>query len=344
MFPTLQGGSSSFLQGSSPTIQGSSPQLQSAPTAAQTLQPAVSPIGASYAPSNNYSPPVQTSFTDKYGNTFNSAAGASGSNTQHAGWQASNDASRDAIIGGGQSSNAINAANYRTGASNLSQQIGDQQTGINSSRENVEAGRLISMDDLVNGVRAGLQGGGIQLANSNGLDSSAAEALSRAWTNYGGQQSNKINNQAAMGQHTQDIAQQSLGRSKDTGLQNLKSQRDTYVASVSGDVSNKLNILNQTASSQGLNPYDVAGLRQQIIDEGTQKLGEVDNWLSGQLGGYTAENQDQVNQNAYKLRSSGGAAPNAYSYEYSTQPGVSAQNPLADVSQLPLFVRPRTQV
>lgn len=53
MFPSymLQGGNSSLLQGSSPSVQGSSPQLQASSGSAQRLQPAVSPVGASFAPS-----------------------------------------------------------------------------------------------------------------------------------------------------------------------------------------------------------------------------------------------------------------------------------------------------
>lgn len=52
MFPSwmLQGGSSSLLQGSSGgSLQGSSPQLQASNSSAQTLQPAVSPQGASFS-------------------------------------------------------------------------------------------------------------------------------------------------------------------------------------------------------------------------------------------------------------------------------------------------------
>lgn len=236
-------------------------------------------------------------------------------------------------------------ANYQGQAGQLYGQLAQGQNTIDQARKNIGITQINSIKDLMNTIRQGLQGTGVQLGNSNALDSSAAGAASRIYANYGNVETNKVNNAAATSNSDQDVAQTNLGIQHDVGMAGLKAFRDNAIAQITTDAQKGLDSLKQYISIIGGdgNAVNAQGIKQQILQNAQDKLGAVDQYIQSSIGGIHAATPDQLAKQAYSA-SNAGVVPSGAGLPFQLdRPTQSPQAQLggAQTSLIPLALKPK---
>lgn len=210
------------------------------------------------------------------------------------------------------------------------------QTAIDRGRANNELSRMNGVQDILGYVRNGMQQGGSRLAANNATESSASDALARAYNQIGNQKTRSVNNQAGLQTVQLDQSQQDLNSQTATGKEDFDRTRTNLVNNITTNLRYQLAQLDQQA--QGLSIPDRIAVdqeKQTLIDAGQKQLQEVDQWLQDQLATITPESQDQVLADVQGLRAAGTASPNPFNTgDFS---GQQVQGPA--VAQLPLFTR-----
>jgi hypothetical protein len=225
------------------------------------------------------------------------------------------------------------------GAESLINKIKTGQGAIDRSKENNELNRMRGVQDILGYVRSGMRSGASTLAKMNALDSSAAEAIARAYNTQGNSQVRDVNNQSAMGLRDIQTQQDQLNLDRTSGANDLARYKDSAVATIANDVRTKLADLDQNAQGVGLTgKVAIDAEKQRVIDEGLSQLSAVDQFLSSGLGAINPEGQDQVIANANQLQSAGTSMANPFAPNLSQNDmNLSVQDPA--LTQLPLFTR-----
>lgn len=231
---------------------------------------------------------------------------------------------------------SANRTNEGTAASIFSTAKTGQNT-INASRDNVELNRLNGVQDITDYVRNGLTSGANVIGNMGAGESSAEDALSRAYTTQGGQKARNVGNQAFIANHTIDANQQNLNDQTTSSVADLHRQRDEQIATIGSQARQQLAALDSQAVGLSLpDRIQVDQEKQKIIDSATNALSGVDSWLNGQLAGVTPEDQATISKNANALKLGGTAGTNPFDTNTNST-GLQVSGP--DISQLPLFTR-----
>ena len=232
------------------------------------------------------------------------------------------------------------ANNLQGSANNILSGFRNNQQNIDQNRQTNELSRMNATQDLLGYIRSGLKQGGSQLANMNATDSSATDALARAYSQEGAQKQRGINNQAAVAEHGLDVQQGQLNQGLQDQLQQFHLTRDNLVNQVGSDVRNKLAYLQQQAIGLSLpDQVNVEQQKQAIIDAGMGQLQNIDNWLQGQVQTIQPQDATQVIQGAHQLQQAGNTIANSFNPSAIQQQLV--QGPQVD--QLPLFSARKVQ-
>jgi hypothetical protein len=335
-------GSGQSIQGSSPNIQGSSPNIQGS---SPNLQPAVSPIGAHFAPAPASGGPGPTNPSAAVQAASAAAAAASAAKAAHdAGIQNYIDDGTQRAQNDAASATGTATTNYNNQALNLLDTSRQGQNTINAARTGIAQNQIQSVKSLVNNIRQGLQSGAVRLGNSNALDSSAAGAVARIESQYGNDQTNVINNEAANKNNEQDIAQGNLGIQEAEGKRTLDSFKSTSIEQIGRDLQNQLLNIDQYAGLQGMTGHvDIAGLKSRAVADAQGKLAGVDQYLQNGMSGINPLGADAVAQKAYQLNNAG-VVPSGPGLSYQLQQPANApaqQLGGAQLTQLPLYLKPR---
>jgi hypothetical protein len=237
-------------------------------------------------------------------------------------------------IGAGQSFNDTESY-FNNQAKPFLNNLRSEQTGINQGYENSALNRLSSIHDLLDNIRQGIQSFGIYLSNRNAGSSGASEAAAKAYAKEGEKGNAQIQGEYALDVRGLKTKQENLDRTSSESGRQLHSIISDNVTRISNDTKMKLEQLNADAQYAGLNPIDVASLRQEIIADGQSKLQGLDSWLTSQMGSITPESQDAAEKAAYGLYTAGTPAPGSYNFSVATPQWSGA--PIAPVSSLPIY-------
>lgn len=218
----------------------------------------------------------------------------------------------NAAIAGGQAGVSQAAGNIQGLGDSLATTIGTGQNTIDEARKNIGVGQINSIKQLMNTIRQGLQGTGVSLGNSNALDSSAAGAAARAFSNYGNVQTNSINNSAATGNADQDVAQKNLDLTSTNGMAAIKAARDSAVGSIQAQAAQALQGLATTIAYMGgdTSKIPIQDIQAQIVQNAQDQLSTVDQNISSLIGGYTPATADQT-ATAAESASNAGVVPSS---------------------------------
>lgn len=224
--------------------------------------------------------------------------------------------------------------NLQNSANGILSSFSTGQQNIDQGRQNNELGRMNATQDLLGYIRSGLRQGGSRIASMNAGDSSAPDALARAYNQVGAQRQRGINNQAGVVGRNIDIQQNQQKKGLQDQLQSFNLTRDNFVNNISQSVRNSLAALNQQAAGLSLpDQLNVEQQKQQIIDEGMGQLQSIDNWLQQQTSAISPMDAEQVTLGARQLQQAGSASPNQFAVNPINQQMI--QGPQVD--QLPLF-------
>lgn len=196
---------------------------------------------------------------------------------------------------------------------NLSNEIQTGQNNINLARTQIGTTQINTIKQLMSTIKDGLQGTGVQLGNSNALDSSAADAAARAYANYGNVGTNAANNTAATGQEGQDVAQNNLDLTSSTGLASIKAARDSAIGQIQANAASALDSLATSITYLGGDPnsVQVQKMQAQIVANAQNELDQVDQNIQGLIsGGVQPLNPNQV-QGAAETASNAGVTPSS---------------------------------
>ena len=336
MFPTTYNPqnnnlSSVSLQGGSPlnVIQGSAPNLQPTISADQlntaslpTTAPNTGSTGGQTAPTGLTA--AQTAAALKV--------------TQDAQFQDYLNHQSQSVQDSGTGSADAFGSSYRGSADALINSINGSQSGINEARKGIATGQINSIRGLIDNIQQGLQGGRVSLGNTNALDSSAAQAIGRIMSQYGITQRNSINNDAAVKNDAQDVAQTNLGLTRETGLSTLHGQRDAGLGTINTQLDQGLQGLQSTAALRGITPsFDSAGIKSTVSGHAQGLTNAIDQYITAKLGGINALTPDEVAQKAYGLSNAGVAGTASAGFTPLTAIGDPSQmNGGASTSQLPI--------
>lgn len=287
--------------------------------------------GASPSPTSGTTPTDSTNTSSTGGNT--SGGGQSSlTSAMEKNIQDSLNATRQSIYG----TIGTTATQFGSSIQDQLDQLKTQQEQIDQARVQNELARMQGRQGVLDMVGNGIRSGAITLDNANASNSSAADALARAYGLQGRQQLAGVNEQYAQGQNEAQVQQDVLNQNEATFGRHVGENKQSTINNIVNQALSDLGNLNREASYYGIQaPVDLQAERNDIISRATDALSKYDNTFSE---GYAKEQPATTTQNQTKageLLAAGTAPQNAYTYTTVAPGALSGTGPFA--SSLPIF-------
>lgn len=218
------------------------------------------------------------------------------------------------------------------------------QDAINQKGIQNEASKRAGSADILAMVGRGIRSGGVTLANKNASNSSAAEAIARAYGDIGQREQSKVNNQYALAGEDINSQQKALTEQenlyRNTTYANSKEQ---IIGGIVQSAQSQLAELDNALRGASL-PDRVAieGEKNKVRDLARGELAKYDSLLAQELASAHANSQDENRAKATEL-SQLGQAP-AGQFQYNTETPIQFQGQQGPAGgNLPLFTFKRNQ-
>jgi len=213
------------------------------------------------------------------------------------------------------------------------------QNDINSGRVNNALNLRRGMAAIASGLRQGIRSGGVSLANMNAMDSSASEAMARAFARQGNQQAASANNQSQLAENELRTKQENLDLQRNQGLGRLNAWRDNVVRDIGDKLRQGLAELDADARGQGLGGFIDMGAKDRLVAQASAELSAVDQTTQAELAKVRGLDMGQVNQQASEMDVAGASVNNPFTIEgTNTQWGqVPSGAPLGTLPTAPRF-------
>lgn len=188
---------------------------------------------------------------------------------------------------------------------------------------------------ILDWVGQGVRSGGVTLANKNASNSSAGDAIARAYSQLGRQQSAGVNQQFAQGQSQVDQGHQALQSDIAAHIRDLPAWKTQTVNSIISQAQQQLGSIDQTMAYMSMpDRVDMEAQKQQITQDVLQQLQGLDEALAGAQN-VQPQSAEALQGQANQLFQAG-TAPDKQ-FNYSTNAPVQFQNTGNFASQLPIF-------
>lgn len=241
-------------------------------------------------------------------------------------------------------SGSSGANDFTSQGINLAGQLQTGQNAINQARLNIGVSQINSIKGLVDAIKSGLQSSRVGLGNTNAEDSSAADAISRIYSQYGNTQRNVINNDAAVKNADQDTQQSQLDLQREMGVHSLSSFKDNLINQISNQAQQQLSAIDGIAQLQGVSgAIDINAIKQAVVNNAQQKLADADAYIQSRLGAVTPTGADDIAHQAYDLSNrgvQGSGGTNFVPIQQGTDPSQTMGG--ATNFQLPLYTKPKS--
>lgn len=235
-------------------------------------------------------------------------------------------------------SNIRNAAtNYaQTGTNNILDFIEDlksQQQGLDIRRANAVLGQRNAAKNIMGMVGQGIRSFGVNLANRNAGDSSAALAGAQAYGRMGNQQMQDVNQQFGLENANIDVAQQGLNTDRESGKRRLETDKAQKINELTNYAQQKFAALNAEAEDAGImDRIAIEQEKENIKNELIQSLAALDAQL-GQANTVNPMDQMGVQNKAQELSQLGQGGTQ---FDFTTTTPTQLQTG-AQLGQLPIF-------
>lgn len=188
-------------------------------------------------------------------------------------------------------------------------------------------------------IQHGLQSGAVTLANKNATNSSASEALARAYGDIGRRAQSQVGNQFAQGQNSVNLEQQNQDVAKAGGLRHIQQTKQDTIDSIVQDARQRLGYIQSAMAGASLpTRLNLDQEAQNIRNTATAQLADLDQQLSERVNPIAANGEDARRVSASQLATAGTAA--AAPFQYTTAGPAQFSNTGPFASQLPLFTLP----
>lgn len=210
------------------------------------------------------------------------------------------------------------------------------QRSIDSKGVDNELAKLQGTQSAYGSVGRGIKSGGVLLNNKNAANSSAAEALARAYGEVGRQQLSSVGNQYAQNQRGIDQSQLSFDEQAAQGVRHLQEGKTAAVNQIVSDARNQLAALNAAAAKATLpDRIDIEREKEVIKAKVLAQLQQYDQQIQNAPGSVSPLGQDQRAIQANQLAQAGAAPENAFNFTSEVPAQYQNTGPFA--SELPIF-------
>lgn len=219
------------------------------------------------------------------------------------------------------------------------------QTKIDRDAVQNELSKYQGTQGVLSMVGHGLQSGGITLANKNASNSSASEALARAYGVLGRDAQTQVGNEYEKGANTianeqYDLVNGANGIS--TQQRHYEEQKVTAINQIVTTAQTQLAALNTSLAYASLpEKIQIQQEIDKIKSDASSKLSQYDNLLHEQTAGINPASQADNQAKAHNLAIAGTAPEN--SFNFSAIPPAVVQNTGPSASPLPIFTLPSSK-
>lgn len=201
-----------------------------------------------------------------------------------------------------------------------------------------ESGRLGVLDMVGTGIRSG----GVMLNNKGATNSSAAEAIAKAYGALGRKQLSSVGNQYETGLQNIQDQQTELGEQTATFQRHYGEQKQSAVNSIVQDASSKLAALNAAAQNASLvERINIESEKARIRNDALSQLSGYDATLNNGVSSVTAATTDTNRASAKAALLAGTAPESAFQYTAAAPAQFQGTGPYA--SPLQVFSNQRKQ-
>lgn len=220
------------------------------------------------------------------------------------------------------------------------QSLQSGQRSIDERGVQNELGKKQGYQSIMDMVGRGVRSGGTLLANRNASDSSATEALARAYGETGRRQLGAQGNEYELENRNIGMAQDDFNLQRGTGLRKFDESKTQTVNNIVIDARNRLAALDAAIAEADLpTRIQIEQDRENIKNEVLGILSQYDQQLAQGAGGVQAASTEDRRRTAFGLANDGVASANPF--ELTTETPAQFQGTGAFPGQLPIFTQPR---
>ena len=281
-----------------------------------------------------YGPDGISALNDQYSSQYKAIGGGGGTTTSpsYTTQQYNDYLDRKSNI----DSSALDAA--KTGGASLGLDIrryladyNKKQSGIDDMYVNNFMSQQQGSRDIRDMVGRGIRSGGTMLANKNAADSSASEALARAYAEIGNRNISKVNNQYELGNQAAGRAQTEFNTDADIGFDALNTDKQSMVTDIVGQARSKIETLKSYMSEVGIT--DQINIQAEIERIQQVALGELSKYEVTK--GSPAMGMGDVRSTGSQRMQAGQGGPSQFDFQ--SQVPAQWQNTGPFAGNLPIF-------
>lgn len=223
----------------------------------------------------------------------------------------------------------------KTGGNNILnfvEGLRSQQQGLDTQRANAELGRRNASSGIQSMVGQGIRSFGVNLANRNAGDSSAALAGAQAYGRMGNQQMQDVNQQYGLENANLDVSQQNLDTSREAGLRGFDLEKEMNLNNWVRTAQDQFATLNAQAEGAGImDRIAIEQEKESIKNQLLQQLAQLD--ARGQSASVRPMDQMGIQNKAQEL-SQLGQGGTQFDFTGTAPTQLQTGSPLG---QLPIF-------
>jgi len=212
----------------------------------------------------------------------------------------------------------------------------NSQNALNERGVQNELARKQGLNSITDMIGTGLRSGGTMLANKNALNSSAAEAIARAYSKLGQREAGKVGTQYEGENRKIGIDQQTLDSGRALQMTKFGLSKQNSIDSIVSNARNSLAALDAQMAGKSM-PQRIAIEQEKnsIMNAVNGIISQYDAQLQSGNDAIKASSVDQRRLTAQDLATKGTAATNPF--DFSTDVPVEYQNTGPFNSDLPIF-------
>lgn len=216
------------------------------------------------------------------------------------------------------------------------------QTSIDERAINNYMAKRQGTQDITSMVGRGIRSGGVMLGNKNAVDSSASEALARAYGDIGRRQLSDVGNQFALEKRQIGLSQDDLDRQQQTGVRKIRESKSMVINNILAEARNKLGALDAAMVDADITKkINIDREKQKIKGRLVDILQQYDSMLSNRVGAINPMGEGGRISEATRLAGLGQAPENAF--DFTSSAPANFQQTGASPSGLPLYALPRNR-
>jgi len=236
------------------------------------------------------------------------------------------------------------AREYRGGILDFLDSLKLGQQKVDNSGIQAELAKKQGTQGVLDMVGRGIRSGGVMLANKNASNSSAREALARAYSELGQREQSGVNNQYGQAQNQIAQDQAALEMSRTSNMRKLEDSKLSVIDQIIQDARSQLGSLDASMANADIGQrINIEAEKENIRNQLIGKLSQYDAMLRDGSNAVQAMGVDTRRGKAAELAAAGRGADNPYNF--TAEMPAEFQNTGPYASNLPIFTlnRRRTQ-